>query len=95
MSRLDDLADRIALEGIAAESSVGFGTASETIIRMAQESNCDLIAMSTRGRGTLGSGLLGSVAEAVVRESGDPVLVVRSATAITPSVADAAAPSPV
>ena len=76
LSRLDDLADRIALEGIAAESSVGFGPASETIIRMAQESNCDLIAMSTRGRGTLGSGLLGSVTYKVMHESPVPVLAI-------------------
>lgn len=75
-SRLDDLADRIALEGIAAESSVGFGPASDTIIRMAQESDCDLIAMSTRGRGTLGSGLLGSVTYKVMHESPMPVLAI-------------------
>ena len=75
-SRLDDLADRIALEGIPAESSVGFGPASDTIIEMAQESGCDLIAMSTRGRGALGSGLLGSVTYKVMHESPMPVLAI-------------------
>ena len=75
-SQLDDLADRIALEGIPAESSVGFGPASDTIIEMAQESGCDLIAMSTRGRGALGSGLLGSVTYKVMHESPMPVLAI-------------------
>ena len=70
-SRLDDLADRIALEGISAETSVGCGPASETIIGMAQESNCDLIAMSTRGRGALGS-----VTYKIMHESPVPALAI-------------------
>lgn len=74
--RLDELADRMALEGISAETTVDFGKASDTIIRMAQDSECDLIAMSTRGRGSLTSGLLGSVAYNIVHESPVPVLVI-------------------
>ncbi len=74
--RLDELADRMALEGVAAESAVGFGPASETIIRMAQESGCDLIAMSTRGRSVLGSGLLGSVTYKTMHQSPMPVLAI-------------------
>ena len=73
---LDDLADRIALKGIPAATSVGFGPAAGTIIRMAQESDCDIIAMSTRGRSVLASGLLGSVTYRVMHESPVPVLAI-------------------
>ncbi|MCY4651760.1 MAG: universal stress protein [Dehalococcoidia bacterium] len=75
-SRLDGLADRMALEGIPTETRVDFGRPSETIIRMAQDSECDLIAMSTRGRITLASGLLGSVAYNIIHELPIPVLVI-------------------
>lgn len=74
--RLDELADRMALEGIPTETTVEFGKVSDTIIRMAQNSECDLIAMSTRGRSTLASGILGSVAYNVVHESPVPVLAI-------------------
>ncbi len=74
--RLDDLADRMALEGIPTEVAVGFGPASDTIIRMAQDAGCDLIAMSTRGRGVVESGLLGSVTYKVMHESPIPVLAI-------------------
>lgn len=75
-SRLDELADRMALEGIPTETRVDFGPVSDTLIRMAQDSECDLIAMSTRGRSALASGILGSVAYKIIHESPIPVLVI-------------------
>ena len=75
-NRLEDLADRMALEGIAAETSVRFGPTSDSIIGMAQDSDCDLIAMSTRGRGVVSSGLLGSVTYKIMHESPIPVLAI-------------------
>lgn len=75
-NRLEDLADRMALEGIAAETSVRFGPPSDGIIGMAQDSQCDLIAMSTRGRGVVSSGLLGSVTYKIMHESSIPVLAI-------------------
>ena len=74
--RLDELADRMSLEGIPTETTVEFGKVSDTVIRMAQNSECDLIAMSTRGRSALASGLLGSVAYNVIHESPIPILVI-------------------
>lgn len=74
--RLDELAGKMALEGIPTETTVEFGKVSDTIIRMARNSECDLIAMSTRGRSTLASGILGSVAYNVIHESPVPVLVI-------------------
>ena len=47
-NRLDELAGGMKQQGVSASSMVGFGPASETIIRMATDSNYDLIAMSTR-----------------------------------------------
>ena len=75
-NRLEDLADRMALEGIAAETSVRFGPVSDSIISMAQDAECDLIAMSTRGRGVVSSGLLGSVTYKIMHESPIPVLAI-------------------
>ncbi len=75
-NRLDNLAASMGQDGVSASSAVGFGPASETIIRMATDSNCDLTAMSTRGRGALSSGLLGSVTYRTMHESPMPVLAV-------------------
>ena len=75
-TRLDRLVSELTQRGLSAESMVGFGPASEAIIRMAADSNCDLIAMSTRGRGALSSGLLGSVTYRTMHESPVPVLAV-------------------
>ena len=73
---LDSLAGPMALEDIDVETVAEYGPASETIIGMAQESGCDLIAMSTRGRNILTSGLLGSVTYKVIHESPMPVLAI-------------------
>ena len=73
---LEELAERMRLEGIAAETALGYGPVSDAIIRMALETNCDLIAMSTRGRSLLVSGLLGSVTYKVIHESPLPVLAI-------------------
>ena len=73
---LDSLAGHMAREGIDAETVAEYGPASDTIIGMAQESGCDLIAMSTRGRNILTSGLLGSVTYKVIHESPMPVLAI-------------------
>ena len=75
-NRLEDLADSMALEGIAAETLVRFGPVSDSIIGMAQDSDCDLIAMSTRGRGVVSSGLLGSVTYKIMHESPMPVMAI-------------------
>ena len=73
---LDSLAGDMGREGIDAETVAEYGPASDTIIGMAQEAGCDLIAMSTRGRNILTSGLLGSVTYKVIHESPMPVLAI-------------------
>lgn len=73
---LDGIALRLQAEGINAEAALGYGPAATTIVRMANDSGCDLIAMSTRRRGLLSRRLLGSVTYKVVHESPLPMLVV-------------------
>lgn len=53
------------------------GHAAEEILRAAKKAKVDLIVMGTRGRGTIGSLLLGSVAQSVLSASEVPVMVVR------------------
>ncbi len=53
------------------------GHPADTIVRVAEERNADLIVMGTHGRTGLQHVLLGSVAERVVRLAPCPVLTVR------------------
>ena len=55
------------------------------IAEAASEGGAELIVMSTHGRGGLGRLLVGSVAEAVVRQAQVPVLLVRGALAPRPA----------
>ncbi|MCY4527594.1 MAG: universal stress protein [Chloroflexi bacterium] len=71
---LDSIANKLSQAGISTETIAAYGSASETIIRVAQETGCNLIAMSTRGRSVLTSGLLGSVTYRVIHESPIPIL---------------------
>ncbi len=59
------------------EVEIAAGHAADTIVRVAQERNVDLIVMGTHGRTGLQHVLLGSVAERVVRLAPCPVLTAR------------------
>jgi nucleotide-binding universal stress UspA family protein len=54
------------------------GVPAEQILRLAQETECDLIVMGTHGRTGLGRLLTGSVAEQVLRKALCPVLTVKA-----------------
>ena len=58
-------------------SSYAVGHASEEILKAAKKNKVDLIVMGSRGRGGIGSLLLGSVAQSVLSASEVPVMVVR------------------
>ena len=58
-------------------SVVAEGLAADEIMALGRKLPDNLIAMCTHGRTGIGRWVLGSVTEAVVRHSGDPVLVVR------------------
>ena len=53
------------------------GFAADEIISLGQKTPDNLIAMSSHGRSGVRRWVLGSVAETVVRHSGDPVLITR------------------
>lgn len=53
------------------------GTIAETIVRVADEENADLIVMYTDGREDLKDFLLGSITERVLRNTGVDLLAVR------------------
>ena len=64
-------------ETVKTEKAVRHGKASVQIIKMAREMKADLIVMGSHGRTGLSHVIIGSVAEAVVRQAYCPVLVVR------------------
>ena len=63
--------------GVAATGLAEAGPVAETIARIARERDVDLIVMGTHGRIGPRRALLGSIADAVVRTAGLPVLLVR------------------
>ncbi len=75
---LDELKERLIRQGAASvETLLLHGAAAECIADLAAETHDNLVAMTTHGRSGVGRLVLGSVAERVVRQSGDPVLLVR------------------
>ena len=88
---LDGIARRLEDEGLDAQVSVLEGRPSSVITAVARGVEPSMIAMASHGRSGVSRLLMGSVAEAVVRESGDPVLIVRSQASVTPRSAIASA----
>jgi universal stress protein A len=62
---------------IPAEYRAVEGDAADNIMILARKNKVDLITMTTHGRSGFRRAIMGSVADKVIRESGDPVLVVR------------------
>jgi len=60
------------------ESVVSFGYGAEEIITLARKTPDNVVAMCTHGRTGIGKWVLGSVTDKVVRDSGDPVLIIRA-----------------
>jgi nucleotide-binding universal stress UspA family protein len=62
---------------VPVETRLIYGAAAYEILRLANDEKCDLIVLGTHGRGGLGRLVMGSVAEAVLRQSPCPVLTVK------------------
>jgi universal stress protein A len=62
---------------VKVEATVLTGKAVDGIIQFARDQNADLLVMCTHGRTGLSHVLMGSTAEAVVREAPCPVLTLR------------------
>lgn len=75
---LAELERGLAAQGIPVSSAVRYGHAAEEILDHAQARHADLIAMCTHGRSGVLRFMLGSVAEAVLRASPVPVLLLRA-----------------
>ncbi len=75
---LAGVAESLTSTGLTVRSQVVRGAPAQALLNLAQETEKNLIAMTTRGRSGLSRWLMGSVAEALVRSSGDPVLVIPS-----------------
>jgi nucleotide-binding universal stress UspA family protein len=69
--------ERAAANSVGAERAVAAGDPAEEILRTARSRGADLIVVGTHGRRGVHRWLIGSVAEAVVRDSPVPVAVVR------------------
>jgi nucleotide-binding universal stress UspA family protein len=67
----------MSTEGIKASRHIIVGYATEAIMRFCQKEKVDLVVMTTHGRSGLKRAFMGSVADKVIRESGQPVLVIR------------------
>ena len=79
-SYLAELRERLAQQGAApVETQLLHGPPADCITDLASATANNLVAMTTHGRSGVGRLVLGSVAERVVRQSGDPVLLIRGA----------------
>ncbi len=77
---LADIKERLTRQGASSVSaSLLHGPPADTIADLATSTPNNLVAMTTHGRSGVGRLVLGSVAERVVRQSGDPVLLIRGA----------------
>jgi nucleotide-binding universal stress UspA family protein len=76
---LRQVSDKLRADGLDSfQECVLRGNPAEAIVDLAKATPDNLVAMTTHGRSGLGRWVLGSVADRVVRHSGDPVLVVRA-----------------
>ena len=73
---LESLAGGLVSRGLDVTTEVLTGPAASAIVEYAQESPQDIVVMATHGRSGFRRLLLGSVTEAVIRSSGDPVLII-------------------
>jgi nucleotide-binding universal stress UspA family protein len=76
-AHLQDIADRLAKDGVTATGVVVLGTPVDEINRAADDQHADLVVMGTHGRTGFRHFVAGSVAERVVRSSKVPVLTIR------------------
>ena len=80
------MADRLRGAGVTVETSVWYGTPAVSIIDAARAQHAGLIVMTSHGRSGLSRLILGSVAEAVLRGTTTPILLLRAegATVVNP-----------
>ena len=75
---LDKAGEGLRGKGAIVRPKVATGSAAEEIIKVADEINADLVAMSTHGRSGLTRWAFGSVTDRVLRGGNRPVFMVRA-----------------
>jgi nucleotide-binding universal stress UspA family protein len=67
-------------QAINASYQVIVGDPAQSIMEFSKKEHMDLVVMTTHGKSGIKRAIMGSVADAVIRESGKPVLVIRPNT---------------
>ncbi len=75
---LSSVAEGLRNKGATVNTRVSAGKAADEILKVAEEINADLIAMSTHGRSGLSRWALGSVTDKILRAGRWPMLIVRA-----------------
>jgi len=74
---LREVTERMSASGVDASYIVAAGPVAESINQLMQDTNSDLLAMSTHGLSGLSRFLMGSTADAIVQLNTKPVLLIR------------------
>jgi len=74
---LEEVRTRIAPSGVESEGWVRSGPVARTVDALASEQEAELIVLTTHGRGAWQRAWLGSVADALIRRGGTPILLLR------------------
>ena len=74
---LESIAERLRRDGLNVQAERQDGPAADAILRVADDQDVNLIAMTSHGRTGLGRLVFGSVAGEVLHRSSRPLLVVR------------------
>jgi len=79
MDYLNEIGEALRSKGAMVTAKVAVGDASEEIVKLAEEIDANLIAMSTHGRSGLSRWAFGSVTDKVLRREGRiPIIMVRA-----------------
>ena len=84
---LEKTAARLSGSGLNVQWRLLAGHPATAIVELAREMPHDIVALATHGRSGIARLAMGSVSEAVIRGTGDPVLVVRPLEVQTPNQA--------
>jgi nucleotide-binding universal stress UspA family protein len=74
---LSDKVRAMTSQRVKSSYQVLVGDTARSIIEFSEKENIDLVVMTTHGKSGLKRAVMGSVADAVIRQSGKPVLVIR------------------
>jgi nucleotide-binding universal stress UspA family protein len=75
---LDDVVDRVNLNGVEVQKQLINGSAAESIAEYATKNEIDLITIATHGRSGVSRWAWGSVADRILRSACVPVLMIRA-----------------